>query len=200
MQYCEFSIALYGQHLNGDNSILVCILFFLLRRARLQRRGNLICAVFACEMNEHQNVIYWKEGELNIMSFTELLLAIGVVSFIIFASFHIFYIIEVRKTSLATRQLITRAEENLHPALAAVRHIFEDIKTIADNAAVLSKSLREAAEALAIAQNAIKNIYRSYEDKLDKPVRANMSGLKAGIKTGVVTLLSNLKDKKEGLS
>ena len=134
------------------------------------------------------------------MSFVELLLVVGIASFIIFAAFNIFYIIEIRKTSWATRQLISRMEENLHPALAAVRHIFEDIKTITDNAAALSKSLREAAEALTAAQKSIKDIYQSYEENLDKSVRANVSGLKAGIKTGVVTLLSNLKDRKEGLS
>ncbi len=134
------------------------------------------------------------------MSFIELLAAIGVVSFIIYASFNIFYLIEMRKTSFAIRQLITRAEENLYPALAAIRHIFEDIKTVTDNAAALSKSLREAAEALTSAQSAIKNMYQSYEENLGKSMRANVSGLKAGIKTGVDTLLSNLKDRKEGLS
>ena len=134
------------------------------------------------------------------MSFIELLLAIGVVSFVIYAAFNIFYLIEMRKTSFAIRQLVARAEENLHPALAAVRHIFEDIKTITDDAAALSKSLREAAEGLTAAQNAIKDMYQSYEENLGKSVRANVSGLKAGIKTGVDTLLSNLKDRKEGLS
>ena len=134
------------------------------------------------------------------MSFIEVLLATGVVSFIIFASFSIIYIIEMRRTSFAIRQFIAKAEENLHPALASVRHIFEDIKTITDNAATLSKSLREAAEALTTAQNAIKDIYQSYEENVDQTVRANVAGLKAGIKTGVVTLLSNLKDRKEGLS
>lgn len=134
------------------------------------------------------------------MSFIELLLAIGVVTFVIYAAFNIFYLIEMRKTSFAIRQLIARSEENLHPALAAVRNIFDDIKTITDNAAALSKSLREAAEALTAAQNAIKDMYQSYEENLGKSVRANVSGLKAGIKTGVDTLLSNLKDRKEGLS
>jgi len=141
-----------------------------------------------------------EEREVNIMLVVELLLAIGVVAFIVFALFHIFYIIEVRKTSFATRQLLARAEENLHPTLSAIRHIFEDIKTITDNAAALSKSLRDAADAMSTAQNTIKDLYRSYEENLDKSVRANVSGLKAGIKTGVVTLFNNLKDKKEGLS
>lgn len=134
------------------------------------------------------------------MSFIELLLAIGVVTFAIYAAFNIFYLIEMRKTSFAIRQFIARSEENLHPALAAVRNIFDDIRTITDNAAALSKSLREAAEALTSAQNAIKDMYQSYEENLGKSVRANVSGLKAGIKTGVDTLLSNLKDRKEGLS
>lgn len=138
--------------------------------------------------------------EVKIMSLIELLVALGVVSFIIYASFNIFYIIEMRRTSHAVRQLVVRAEENLLPTLAAARHIFEEIQTITDNAAVLSKSLRDAAEALSAAQNTIKDMYLSYDENLGQSVRANVSGLKAGIKTGVVTLLSNLKDRKEGLS
>lgn len=134
------------------------------------------------------------------MSFIELLLAISVVSFIIYASFNIFYLIEMRRTSFALRQLIAKAEENLHPALSAVRRIFEDMQTITGNAAALSKSLRDAADALATAQNTIKDMYRSYEENLGQSVHANVSGLKAGIKTGVDTLLSNLKNRKEGLS
>jgi ABC-type transporter Mla subunit MlaD len=132
------------------------------------------------------------------MSVIEILLAMGVLTFIIYASFNIYYLIELRRTSLAMRQLITRTDENLHPTLAALRHIFEDIGTITDNAAALSKSLRDAADAIGAAEKAIRTLYQSYEENFAEVARANVAGLKAGVKTGVVTLLKNLKDKKEG--
>ncbi len=134
------------------------------------------------------------------MAFIEFLLTVAVITFVIYAFFNISYLIEMRRTSVAMRQLITKTGENLHPTLSAVRSIFDNFKTIADNAAVLSKSLRDAAEALTVAQNAITDIYQSYAVNLGQKANANIAGLKAGIKTGVVTLFNNLKDKKEGLS
>jgi hypothetical protein len=137
------------------------------------------------------------------MSFIEIMLAIGVVTFIIFASFNIYYLIEMRRTSLAVRQLVTRAEENIYPTLAAARHIFENIQTITDNTATLAASLRNAAIALNAAQgmiDMIKDLYMSYEKNVGQSVRANVSGIKAGINTGVATLLSSLKERKERLS
>jgi hypothetical protein len=134
------------------------------------------------------------------MSLTEILMAIGVLSFIIYATFNIFYLIEIRKMSFALRQLIAGAEEHLYPTLSAARHISEDIQIITDDAAVLTKTLRDATETLSNAKNALKDTCRSYEENLSQTMHANVSGLKAGFKTGVVTLLSNLKDRKEGLS
>lgn len=132
------------------------------------------------------------------MSVIEILLAIGVLTFIIYTSFNIYYLIELRRTSLAMRQLIARTDENFHPTLAALRRIFEDIGTITDNAAALSKSLRDAAIAIGAAEKMIRTLYQSYEENFVEVARANVAGLKAGVKTGVVTLLKNLKDKKEG--
>jgi hypothetical protein len=50
------------------------------------------------------------------MTINEILVAIGVVAFIIYASFNIIYLIELRRTSFALRQLIKGTEENIHPA------------------------------------------------------------------------------------
>jgi hypothetical protein len=139
-------------------------------------------------------------GEVQGMSFVEIMVGVGVVSFIIYASFNIFYLIEMRRTSLAVRQFVARAEQDIYPTLAAAKQIFENIQTVTDNTATLSKSLGGAAEVLTSAQDTIKDIYQSYDENLGQSVRANVFGLKAGIKTGVSTLLSNLKDRKEGLS
>ena len=131
------------------------------------------------------------------MSTAEIILAIGVTAFIIYAAFNIFYVMELRRTSFAVRQLAEKAGENIHPTLVALRRALEDIGTVTDNVAELSKSLREAADAVTAAEKRIKALYLAYEDGISEAARANIAGVQAGIKAGVGTLLKGLKSKEE---
>ena len=131
------------------------------------------------------------------MTTMEIILAIGVAAFIVYAAFNIYYLIELRRTSSAVRRLVEKAEENVHPALAALRRVLEDIGTVTDNVAELSKSLREAAEALSSAEKKIEALFLAYEDGIGEAARANIAGVRAGIKAGVGTLLKGLKSKEE---
>lgn len=134
------------------------------------------------------------------MTITEILLAVGVVAFIIYASFSIYYLIELKRTIFAVRQLVDKAGENVHPTLAALRRVFEDIGTVTDNIAALSKSLREATDAITAAENKVRALYLAYEASIGEAARANIAGVRAGVKAGVGTLLKNLKIKEEGSS
>lgn len=130
----------------------------------------------------------------------EALVNIGIVVFIIYAAFNIASIIEMRRTNIALRQLIKRTEENLHPALTALRSILEDIGKATYDIAALTRSLRELAETVARVENTVNGLYEYYKEGLGEAARANMAGLKAGVKAGVVTLLKDLNDRKEGSS
>ena len=132
------------------------------------------------------------------MTTAEIILAIGVTAFIIYAAFNIFYLMELRRTSFAVRQLVEKAGENIHPTLVALRRALEDIGTVTDNVAELSKSLREAADAVSAAEKRIKALYLAYEDGISEAARANIAGVQAGIKAGVGTLLKGLKSKEKG--
>ena len=132
------------------------------------------------------------------MTTAEIILAIGVTAFIIYAAFNIFYLMELRRTSFAVRQLVEKAEENIHPTLVALRRALEDIGTVTDNVAELSKSLREAADAVTAAEKRIKALYLAYEDGISEAARANIAGVQAGIRAGVGTLLKGLKSKEKG--
>lgn len=131
---------------------------------------------------------------------TEVLLNIGIVVFIIYAAFNIANSIEMRRTSIALRQLIRRSEENLHPALSALRGILEDIGKATYNIAMLTKSLREVAETVARVENTVNGLYEYYKEGLGEAARANIAGLKAGVKAGMTTLLKDLNERKEGSS
>jgi hypothetical protein len=131
---------------------------------------------------------------------SETLLTIGIVVFIIYAAFNIAGSIEMRRASLALRQLIKRTEEDLHPVLSALKGVLEDIGKATDDIAVLTRSLREVAETVTRVEHTVSGLYESYKEGLGEAARANMAGLKAGVKAGVVTLLKDLNDRKEGLS
>ena len=130
----------------------------------------------------------------------EALINIGIVVFVIYAAFNISNIIEMRRTSSALRQLIKRTEENLHPALTALRGILEDIGKATYNIAVLTRSLREVAETVARVEKTVNGLYEYYKEGLGEAARANIAGLRAGVKAGVVTLLKDLNNRKEGAS
>jgi hypothetical protein len=136
----------------------------------------------------------WREDMI------ETLLSIGIVVFIIYAAFNIASIIEMRRTSIALRQLIKRSEENLHPALTALRGILEDIGKTTENVAVLTQSLRGVAETVARVEHTVDGLYAYYQEGVGEAARANIAGLKAGVKAGVVTLLKDLNERKEGSS
>jgi len=125
---------------------------------------------------------------------------IGVVVFIIYAAFNIAHMIEMRRTSIALQQFIKRTEENLHPTLTALRGILEDVEKATNNIAVLTRSLREVAGTVARVENTINGLYEHYIGGLGEAARANMAGLKAGVKAGVVTLLKDLNNRKEEAS
>ncbi len=130
----------------------------------------------------------------------ETLLSIGIVVFVIYAVFNITNIIEMRRTSVALRQMIKKSEEDLHPALRALRGILEDIGKTTENVAVITQSLRGVAETVARVEHTVNGMYEYYQEGMGEAARANIAGLKAGVKAGVVTLLKDLNDRKEGLS
>lgn len=130
----------------------------------------------------------------------ETLLSIGIVVFIIYAAFNIVNTIEMRRTSIALRQLIVSSEEDLRPALAALRGILEDVGKTTNDVAVLTQSLRGVADTAARVEHTVNGLYEYYREGLGKAARANIAGLKAGVKAGVVTLLKDLNDRKEGSS
>jgi uncharacterized protein YoxC len=128
----------------------------------------------------------------------EILVSIGIGVFIIYAAFNIANLIEMRRTSIALRQLINRTEENLHPALTALRGILEDVGKATYNIAALTERVREVSETVTRVEKSIRELYGYYKEGLGEAAQANIAGLKAGVKAGVVTLLKDLNVRKEG--
>ena len=56
------------------------------------------------------------------------------------------------------------------------------------------------AETVARVEKTVNGLYEYYKEGLGEAARANIAGLKAGVKAGVVTLLKDLNNRKEGSS
>ncbi len=131
------------------------------------------------------------------MNINELLLAVGVIIFIIYAVFNIIYLIDLRKTSFAMRQFIAKTETNLDPALSELRRTLGDIRKVTDDVSTLIERLRAAVGTVAAVEKSIRTIYSYYKEGFGQAAQANVAGLKAGVKAGIVNLVKNLKDKKK---
>lgn len=134
------------------------------------------------------------------MTTTEILLTIGVVTFIIYAIFNIIYLLDLRKTSFALRHFIIKTEENLNPALAELTRTLEEMRKVTGDAAAFVERARAALGMLVSAEKAIQGLYGRYREGFGNAAQANIEGLKAGVKTGLINLFRNLKMRKEGTS
>ncbi len=130
----------------------------------------------------------------------ETLLNIGIIVFIIYAAVNIFYLIDLRRTSVAVRELIKNTAENLNPAVAELRGTLGNIRKMTDEINILTRYVRLAAVSAAALEKGLGKFWEYYKDDVGAVVSANIAGLKAGVKTGVVTLVRNLKDGKGGSS
>ncbi len=130
----------------------------------------------------------------------ETLLNIGITAFIIYAAVNIFYIIDLKRTSVAVREFIKNTAENLNPAAAELRGTIENIRKMTDEIGILTRNVRLVVDTTAAVEKGVKKLWEYYKDDVGAVVGANIAGLKAGVKTGVVTLVRKLKDGKGGSS
>jgi hypothetical protein len=129
-----------------------------------------------------------------------IILDIGIIVFIIYAAVNIYYLIDLRRTSVAARELIKNTGENLNPALVELRGTLENIRNMTDEIGILTRDVRLVADSSVVLEKSLRKFWGYYKDDIGPAVNANIAGLKAGVKTGVVTLVRNLKERKGGSS
>lgn len=131
------------------------------------------------------------------MNMNEILVTIALVTFIAYAVFNIIYLIDLRKTSVTLRQFIAKTEENLNPALIELRLMLEDIRKVSDNASSFLNRVGLVLTAIISLENNIRSVYGYYKEGLGQAAQANIAGVKAGVRAGVVNFIKKMKDKKE---
>jgi uncharacterized protein YoxC len=128
----------------------------------------------------------------------EIILGIGVAAFIVYASFSISSLVSLKRTSTTLDEFIKRTEGNINVTLVEFKGTLENVRKIIDDVGAVTEEVRQISNAVANLDKGIGKLYEYLKEGLGPTAEANIAGLKAGIKTGVATLVKNLKTSKEG--
>jgi hypothetical protein len=127
----------------------------------------------------------------------DVLLNIGIVVFIIYAAVSIVYQVSAYLTTSALRQFVELSSKDLPAVIAELRATLENFRKISDNVTVVTEDVREVTSSVAKLQKEVKTLYGFIKDKAGSEARADFASLKAGVRTGVATLIRDLKKEEK---
>jgi hypothetical protein len=126
----------------------------------------------------------------------EVLANTGVVIFILYALVSIAYQVNAYRAAAALRQLVTLSSRDTLAVLAELRVTLGNFRKISDNVTVVTEDVREITSSVADLQQEVRTLYRVIKDTAGVEARADLAGLKAGIRTGVATLVKGIKEER----
>jgi hypothetical protein len=127
---------------------------------------------------------------------TDIILGVGVATFIVYTGFQISYILSLRRTSERMGAFLQNTEGNLNAALFELRDTLENLKKITGNVSAVSEDIRQISRTVANVERIVRGVYGYVGKDLGPAAGANIAGLKAGITTGVSTLVKSLKKRR----
>jgi phage-related tail protein len=80
--------------------------------------------------------------------------------------------------------------------LAELRVTLENFRKITDNVNVVTEDVREIANLVSDLQRDIRTLYNFIRETVGGTVKADLAGLKAGVKIGMATLVKNLREER----
>ncbi len=128
---------------------------------------------------------------------TNIILSIGVLVFMIYTVYFIVSIRSLVRMSATIDEFLGRTEGNVNATLIELRGTLENIRKITGDVGVVTDEVRQISHTVAGLEKGIRDLYGFVRFGLGPATEANLAGLKAGIKTGVVTLVKNLREKEE---
>lgn len=127
---------------------------------------------------------------------TQTILLIGVVAFIIYAAFSISYIREIQHTSSMLRAFLKNTEGDLNATLIELKSTLENMNKITANVSGITQDVRYITDTVITLEKGVEALYGKVKDEVATAAEANIAGLKAGITTGVVTLVRSLQERR----
>lgn len=125
---------------------------------------------------------------------TFLIAIVGIL--IVLAGALIFLIVDLRRSSIVMRTFVRNTEENLSPALEELELTLRSIRRITEDIGSVTAEVRDISETLSNFSDDLRKMY-GIVSGLELNVKANVSGLKAGIREGFLALLNNALYRKE---
>ncbi|NTW57763.1 MAG: DUF948 domain-containing protein [Nitrospirae bacterium] len=123
----------------------------------------------------------------------EIILGIGIATFIVYTIFNVTYILSKRRTSESMASFFRNTEGNLNAALAELKETLENLKKITSDVSAVTADVKQISSSVARVERNIRGVYGHMKEGLGSAAGANIAGLKAGIATGVVTLVKNIR-------
>jgi uncharacterized protein YoxC len=127
----------------------------------------------------------------------EIILGIGVVAFIVYASFTIVSLVSLTRTSVTLEGFIKRTEGNINGTLVELKGTLENVRKITGEVGAVVEEVRQISHTVVSLDKGLRGLYSYLREGFGTVAEANIAGLKVGIKTGVLTLVKNLKTSKE---
>ncbi len=127
---------------------------------------------------------------------TNIILSIGVLVFIIYTAYFVVWVRSIMRMNTMIDGFINRTEGNINATLIELKATLENTRKITGDVGVVTDEIRQVSRTVASVDKGLKDVYGYVRDGLGPAAGANLAGLKAGIKTGVITLVKNLREKE----
>lgn len=130
----------------------------------------------------------------------ETLVMTGTIALIILAAVAVVFLIIVLRSGAELRRTIKNTAEDMDSALVEFRAVLAVVRKAADDAAAVTGNVRDLTDTVVYLERGARQAYENYLDEVGVSAGANIAGLKAGVRTGILTLFRNLSQRKEGSS
>jgi ABC-type transporter Mla subunit MlaD len=125
---------------------------------------------------------------------TDIILAIGVAVFIIYTGFNVAYVMSMKRTSERLNEFVQRTEGELTTTLQELAGTLENLRKISGNISAVTDDVQQISHSVASLEKNVRESLVYLKESLGSAAEANIAGLKAGITTGVATLVRNLHE------
>ncbi len=125
---------------------------------------------------------------------TEIFLGIGVATFVVYAAFNVVYLMSMKKTNESVSAFLKNTENNVNAALVELRGTLENLRKVSGDIGAVTEDVKQISDSVASVERSIRGLYDDAKEGLGSAAGASIAGLKAGITTGVATLVKSMQD------
>jgi len=126
----------------------------------------------------------------------EKLLDIGIIVFILFVIASVAHYVKAWHTSSAVRDFLKNSESNVEDVLVELKGTLQNLRKITSDIGTVTEDVKQMTDSLANVEKDMRYLFQYAKNELAATAQANLVGLKAGVKTGVATLVRTLKERR----